>query len=351
MNEKAFLVAGVPGVFALDSEGNILACSLFPKDGETIEEKLSSLEEGERIEEVDSLLGSLSVDRIVTSFPFESDEFKVSVEEHELVDYFRENMRSLAMDKGFADDEEELNEIINRFALERAKKEIKSSVDKDKVMAQAVSALEDLKDMENQMTERLREWYGLYNPELDDKRDDFVEKVIEIGKKEDFEDFTASMGIELDDEDVEVMQDFAKRIRGLKKMEGEIRSYLEREMMSVAPNTTHILGAELTAKLISIAGSLEKLAKMPSSKIQLLGAEKALFRHVKGGGKSPKYGVIFKHPYIQKAKEEKRGKVARAIAAKVMMSVRTDFYTDDFKGEMYEKELKEKMEEIGVEDV
>ncbi|MEF8848595.1 MAG: C/D box methylation guide ribonucleoprotein complex aNOP56 subunit, partial [Candidatus Thermoplasmatota archaeon] len=100
------------------------------------------------------------------------------------------------------------------------------------------------------------------------------------------------------------------------------------------------------ARLISLAGSLEKLALMPSSTIQVLGAEKALFRFKKQGGRPPKHGVIFQHPLINKSKKSDRGKIARVLAGKISIAAKGDYFTHRDISSRLEKELNERVEEI-----
>ena len=119
-------------------------------------------------------------------------------------------------------------------------------------------------------------------------------------------------------------------------------------MPEVAPNVTAIAGSTLAAKLMVLAGGLKNLAKLPSSTIQLLGAEKALFRFMKNKGKSlpPKYGILFLHPEVTNAPVEVKGKVARAVASELSMAAKTDFYTGENKTEDYKKHLKKRIKEI-----
>jgi nucleolar protein 56 len=102
----------------------------------------------------------------------------------------------------------------------------------------------------------------------------------------------------------------------------------------------------LAAKLISAAGGLEKLAKMASSTIQLLGAEKALFRHLRGKGRPPKYGLLYVHPLIQQASPKLRGRVARTLASKLAIAVRIDHYTKEDRSKKLKRELEEKIKGI-----
>lgn len=343
-----FLTAGIPGIFAFNKDKNIVAYSEFPSKAEDIEEKLEALEGGDEIPELKKVLENIETENIVTKYPLELENFNVEVkDEISAGRYLQQNLRRIAKEVDFVEGDAELNEILRDIQVMRTKKDIKSTVEKDKVMTQAVSCLEDLKEVSNELSERLREWYGLYYPELDvESNEKYAELVAENGERENFKDFEGSMGIDLDEKDIKVIQESAGEVKDIFELKERIEEYLKETMPSVAPNLTHVIGGEMAARLISLAGSLEDLAKMPSSKIQLLGAEKALFRHLKGGGKPPKYGVIYNHPYIQKTPEDKRGKVARAIASKLMMAARTDYFTDSFKGEEYKEKLEKKIEEI-----
>lgn len=350
MSERkfVFLTAGIPGVVALDSDKNIVSSSGFPSRAEDILQKLEDIEEGEITPEVKEVLDSIGTDNIVTSIPLDLENFKVEVKDKVSAnEYLRNNMREVSKEIGFAESDAEFNEILRDVQVKRTRQGVKSAVEKDKLMAQTVSALEDLRNVTNELSERLQEWYGLYYPELEvESNEKRAELIAKLGEREEFEGFDGSMGLDIDSRDVKILQEFAEEVNKAFKTRDRIKKYLDGVMPSVAPNLTKVIGAEMAAKLISLAGSLEDLAKMPSSKIQLLGAEKALFRHLKGGGKPPKYGIIYNHPYIQKTQEGKGGKVARAIASKLMMAARTDYYTDKFKGEEYKKELEKKIEGI-----
>jgi len=343
-----FLVADIPGVFAFDRDKNLIASSTFPREAETIEEKLKGLREGEVIEEVEDVIDFLDTENIVTDLPIELDGFTVEVKENVSASkHLKDNLRSLSKESGFVENDSQFSEIMRDIQILRTRREVKSSVKKDKVAAQAVSALQDLRRIGNELSERLQEWYGLYYPELEvEENEKYAELAAELDKREDFEGYEGSMGIDLDRRDIETIRSFARQVKAAYDQKEAIKEYLENVMDDIAPNVTHIIGAEMAAQLISLAGSLKKLARMPSSKIQLLGAEKALFRHLKGGGKPPKHGIIYNHPYIQKTPEGKRGKAARAIASKLMMAARTDQYTDKFKGEKYKEELEDELGEI-----
>jgi len=126
----------------------------------------------------------------------------------------------------------------------------------------------------------------------------------------------------------------------------ELTDYISTVMKEVAPNITALVGPLLGARLISLAGSLESLARLPASTIQVLGAEKALFRALRTGGKPPKHGVIFQYPDIHRSPRWQRGKIARALAAKLAIAAKVDAFTGRFIGDKLREELRRRIEEI-----
>src|SRR3989338_6758586 len=135
------------------------------------------------------------------------------------------------------------------------------------------------------------------------------------------------------------IREFAILVRSMHEEKNRLESYIKESMSEIMPNFSSLIEPLLAAKLLSLVGSLEKLARMPASTIQLLGSEKALFRHLKNQGKSPKYGILFLDRRIQSAPKEKKGKVARIIASKLMLAARIDYYS-----KRPEARLKEEME-------
>jgi nucleolar protein 56 len=129
-----------------------------------------------------------------------------------------------------------------------------------------------------------------------------------------------------------------------------MEKYLENLLKEFAPNFSAVAGPLLAARLINLAGGFDKLAKKPSSTIQLLGAEKALFRYLHGHGKSPKHGVLFTHNLIQQAPAKKRGKIARVIASKLSIAIKMDYYGKEDKSEELKKDLKQRIDKILKED-
>jgi nucleolar protein 56 len=232
---------------------------------------------------------------------------------------------------------------LRKKNLELAKKAVRESVNPDLFIINAVNNVEELQKIINNLSKRLREWYSLYFPELDKKIQDneaFVKLVLKADKKALLKELKImdEMGCELDKQDLEPILSLASIITDLLREKELLESYLEKTMRPYCPNLLIMTGALIGGKLLREAGSLKKLALMRSSTVQLLGAEKALFRHIRTGAKPPKYGYLLQHQLVQRAKKQDRGRVARALADKIFLAVRLDY----FKGEgMAEKLLKE----------
>ncbi|QQG39646.1 MAG: hypothetical protein HYS81_04725 [Candidatus Aenigmatarchaeota archaeon] len=349
-----YVTACYAGVFALDKDFNVAAFSLFPRDAATIKERLHVLRKGVTTPELDEVLATAKDKALVTDLGFEYEGFEITREPgNPGAQYAASNVRKLAVETGFVKDQQELNALLSELARLETKEKLKAKPNKDKIVAQAVASIEDLTEIANVMSERLHEWYGIYHPELERKTRDnekYAQAIVDGAKRE--ED---TIGTYIEEDDLEQIRLHAAETVDLFGLKRDYEMYLERAMPGVAPNTTAVAGPILAAKMIKHAGSLERLAKMPASTIQLLGAEKALFRFMKSrkqgarDARPPKYGLLFTHPYIQHAPQEKRGKVARALAAKISMAAKTDFYSKEDRSETYKTDLEKKVKEIMAE--
>jgi nucleolar protein 56 len=262
------------------------------------------------------------------------------------INFLREKYREIAKDKF---NRKELNEFLNRFSIELTKLRISALPRRDRLIIQVVSAIQDLDKIANLMSERLREWYGLHYPELEiEDHEKYARTIAEKGRRENFEGFSFSIGMKFDERDEEAVKKFARNLAEIYKLRESLNKYLEKLVKEEMPNLYALLGHVIAARLLAAAGSLEKLAKMPASTIQLLGAEKALFRFLRSKGKTkpPKHGIIFLTPWIANAPKSKRGKIARLLAAKLMLAARMDYYTKENKGEELRKDLEEKVKEV-----
>ncbi|MEM4756236.1 MAG: hypothetical protein QW594_03825, partial [Candidatus Woesearchaeota archaeon] len=191
---------------------------------------------------------------------------------------------------------------------------IKTSFKEDLIIIQAINTIDETTKAINLLMKRCSEWAGYILPELlqkspltmiallAEKRRDELLKELNLFEEE-------SMGMIPNDEDYHALQSLARTILALQHFKEEMLYRLDKAMAQHCPNTQHIAGTTIGARLIALSGSLERMALSPASKIQLLGAEKALFRHLTTGAKSPKHGILHEHPLVQKHKE--KGKVAR----------------------------------------
>ena len=148
----------------------------------------------------------------------------------------------------------------------------------------------------------------------------------------------------------EISEEFEEKIRGLKELRRRVEKEIDEVMGKIAPNLTEILGAKIAARLLEKAGSLEKLAILPASTIQIIGAEKSLFKaltRIRRGKKAkiPKHGIIFQHPFIRTLPKRKRGKMARFMAGKLAIAAKLDFFRGELKEELAE-EVRRKYEEL-----
>jgi len=155
-----------------------------------------------------------------------------------------------------------------------------------------------------------------------------------------------SMGADLSDDDLNQIQTLCTDILSLYQFRQDLESYLDSTMEEVAPNTKYLVGSLLGARLIAVSGGLTNLAKRPASTIQVLGAEKALFRSLKTGTRPPKHGLIFQHTLLHDAKRWQRGKIARALAGKLAIATRADAFGRRNIGEELKASMDKRIDEI-----
>ena len=346
---RSYIITTFIGSFGLDEKNKIILFKPFPKDPEKIAEKLK-LSEIEIIGEEKQLQQELwKKDYKQFVFGVRKKGVKIAEPGNKAEQFIKENLRKLAIEKKFVKDQIEFNQLLTKVNLELTKVKIKKAIERDNLIIQANGAIEELDKSINIFIERLREFYSLHFPEMDRTISDhekFARIIEKFGSREKIEDpelkllAEKSMGTDLKEEDIKILQLFASKILELYKLRENLSRYLENLLKEVAPNFSELASPMLAAKLIAKAGGMDKLARMPSSTIQLLGAEKALFRYLHGRGKSPKYGLLFTHQSIQNAPQEKRGKIARILASKLSIAIKMDYYS----GEDRSKELKEDLE-------
>ncbi|RDD52581.1 C/D box methylation guide ribonucleoprotein complex aNOP56 subunit [Nanoarchaeota archaeon NZ13-N] len=229
---------------------------------------------------------------------------------------------------------------------------IAKSITRDQLIIQIIMLLDDINKITNLMVERFREIYNLYLPEVSQMIEDhekFLKSVIGKRREDLMKEFKidTTMGGELKDKDVEIINKIGEKILDLYKLRDTLKDYVEELMNEVCPNLSKVATPTIGARLIALAGGLRELAILPSSTIQVLGAEKALFKHLTKGTPPPKHGVIFNHPLIQKLPRKQRGAMARTLASKIAIAAKVDAFTP---GKLvYEsliKELEERFNEL-----
>ena len=231
------------------------------------------------------------------------------------------------------------------------KKQIKDSVNEDLLITQTISNIGEIDKIANILMKRLREWYSLYNPEFSKSvydNEKFVELIIKKNKKDLLKEIKIkeddSMGASFRKSDLDPILHLGKQIKNLFEFKKNNENYLETMMKKYCPNLNEVAGTLIGAKLLEHAGSLRRLILMPASTIQILGAEKALFRHLKTGKKAkpPKFGILSQHILISKVNRKDYGKVARALADKISISVKIDYFKGKFIGDKLKEELEKK---------
>lgn len=235
--------------------------------------------------------------------------------------------------------------------LELTKNSVKESVNNDSLIVQTINGIGEIEKSINLLAKRLREWYSLYNPEISNRIDDhekFVSAIIKSSKKQLLKELDIneenSMGADLNEKDVAAIMLITAQLNNLYKLKGYYENYLKELEKETCPNFAVVGGSTIAAKLISHAGSLKRLTEMPASTIQILGAEKALFRHMRNKKRNlpPKFGLIHEHQLIQKSGEKMQGKAARALADKLSIAVKIDYFKGKFIGDKLKKGLVDK---------
>ena len=240
-------------------------------------------------------------------------------------------------------------EALRQKSIAAAEEAIREASSRpDLHLVQAIQALDDTDKYLNITATRASEWYGLHFPELTQMVQDNVALcriISEIGAREAFapeklsgRGFTdkkveaiisardRSKGGTISDGDLGRVKSLAALAVQLSSLRDGLNGYVESQMKKVAPNVADVAGATIGARLMAKAGGLDRLAVLPASTIQILGAEKALFRSLRTGARPPKHGILFQHQAVHTAPKWQRGKIARTLANKIAIAARVDYY-------------------------
>lgn len=153
-------------------------------------------------------------------------------------------------------------------------------------------------------------------------------------------------GLDVTEQDIENLSYLTEAIKTFTERRAATYAYLTDKLSVVAPNLNALVGSQVAARLMTQAGSLTKLAKCPASTIQILGAEKALFRALRTRGRTPKYGLLFHSSFIGKAAPENKGRISRFLAAKCAIASRIDCFSEepcDVFGNTFRNQVEERL--------
>ena len=359
------------GLAAFDEHNRLIVSKKFDNPIQSyrlLKSGENSLELKELIERIRSF-DYISVNDANMAFVLQQSGLNSHVMPQEEQNKIQNTKPAYIVQSNLAMNETEATQALRDFAIEFSSVRVKEASEKlDLHIIQSVNALDELDKIINVVGARMREWYGLHFPELDNLIQSLIayaEIVTNAGLRENITiQIIENAGMH--DRKAEIIMDAAKRSKGgdmttenlviVKKIAQEIISqselrrilsdHIESAMDLVAPNVKSLLTASVGARIIAKAGSLSRLAVLPASTIQVLGAEKALFRALKTGTRPPKHGLIFQHPLIHSAPRWQRGKIARAIASKVAIAARIDVYRHSEKDSSILERLERRIKEI-----
>ncbi|MEE1116624.1 MAG: ATP-binding protein [Methanosphaera sp.] len=357
---KAFITTTSFGFIATDEEFNVVDKFLFEKKQieilEKIQQKQIIEEELELITRLSEKYDEIIIETLKTKSSYEIDEIeKISVEKTTVHgDYIREHFDEVLTQLTDANIRKTMNETYNEITSEKIRESIKTN---DVMIVETINSLEEIEDTAGKLIERLREWCTPYLPEMEKLHNHELyskviatqtsrENIINSGILDNTHvSLSENYDVDISESDLEIIKSFANSVYSLYESKNELEEYIDEKIKEVAPNMYDVAGANLAAKLIAHTNGLENLAKLPSSTIQIIGAEKAIFRHLKTGENPPKHGLIFQHPSIRGSNWWVRGKLARAVASKITIAARKDAFSNEYDPNL-KVELDERIEEI-----
>lgn len=259
----------------------------------------------------------------------------------------------------------ERSEKRERFMRKSRESVMQALKSRDMLLSSVTKSIEDLDKTINLLGERLEDWYGIYFPELraEDKlqyanaallidRENIDEKELAkiLGQKRASELSTASkssLGAKLSQKDHSECLSLARSVLELEKLRKGFVEYQKELANELCPNMSEVGGPEIAAKLVSHVGSLSRLALLPASAIQVLGAEKALFKHLRNRRvPPPKHGIIFQHVRISSSPKSVRGKIARVLANQLCLAAKADAFSKRSISPLLKKKFDERYAQI-----
>jgi nucleolar protein 56 len=371
-----YLANTIFGLFLIDKESKILDSILFYPDSGRAAEFFQSIESEDMSSELSDILQKVSSATIIVQNPEigglirSNTDIEVSVDPtSDPITWFRTSIHNSAL--------LERNKIESQDALKRFRREvaintsrlriIAATSERDVAIKNTIDAIDEIDKSINLLAMRLSDWYATYDPLLPtvvDEHEVFAQILLEMSEgaldkkalsrynvdqsKLHGMDDSVLQGLRttMPPDDAEAIRALAKAVASLMSTRSELEEHVTDLMSEIAPNLSALAGPLIGARLISLAGSLETLARKPSSTVQVYGAEKALFRSLRTGTDPPKHGIIFQVPSINNAPYWQRGKIARALAGKLAIAAKVDAYSDRDIGESLKTQFEERVEEI-----
>ncbi|MGC9136332.1 NOP5/NOP56 family protein [Caldivirga sp.] len=370
------------GIIALRDDGSVVDKLIYNYDAQRIANMLNSIEVGKPTDELVDFINRLAKAGFSTVYVEHKElarnltnvikgvEIKAELPT-KVGRMFREEFWSKYLKEVYGIEPIEYIKRVHEISVIQTRLKLKQAAERrDLFIAQAINSVDDLDKVSNLVASRLREWYGIHFPELENltrnnneyaalvyklgdranyTKDNIVKALPELGEERASriaEAAAKSVGASIVEWDLQQIKALAKLYLDMQTIRENLTEYIDDAMKDVAPNIRELAGSLLGARLIALAGSLMKLALMPASTIQVLGAEKALFRALRGRGRPPKHGVIFQYPDIFRAPRWQRGKIARALAAKLAIAAKADVFTGNFIAPRLKEEFMRRVQEV-----
>ena len=373
-----YLALSAFGTFVLDEKNEVVAKHVVYPDVGLAVSSLFAIGEGEATPVTDAIaaeiekLGETEViveeQMLARSFS-KFGNLTVNVSSNKIAKWFRENLDDYLTKLDVTKTPEEIISFRRDVAIRLSKAKVSAaSGEKDLLVKNAIDAIDEVDKSINILVMRLREWYSVHQPSLSrlvEDQDQYARILKETNGKESMTKdmlvlagvpeetielvmnaILGDIGAELRDIDLNIIKVLAISVDNMYTTRKELEDYIGTVMEDISPNVTALVGPLVGARLISLAGSLEDLARKPSSTVQVFGAEKALFRAIKTGADPPKHGIIYRVSEINSAPYWQRGKIARALAGKLSIAARIDAYSDRNIGASLREDFLERVEQI-----
>lgn len=365
-----FLIFGVSSLYCIDEQFTVILEHTLGETAGQIAESLNHIRQGTKdpvISEFFTNLGKKGLDRFFVESQLFADElsslYEVKVLPYEDVRQWRKIRHKFLSPNLSSDNRGLMHDVAMGLSREAIRE---ASEQSDQLIIQAMSSLDDVEKVQNLMGSRLREWYGLHFPEAAHAIEDvqiLAKIIVEGGYRQtiaddselvqllsgtsvELEALNQSMGADISRQDLDMIQALAHQLLDLQGFREKLEQYLDESMRETAPNLRGLIGPVIGARLIGLAGGLEKLARFPASTIQVLGAEQALFRALKTGARPPKHGVIFQHTSVHSAPWWQRGKIARILSGKIAIAARIDLYSGEYVADDLKQSVQTRIAEV-----